>query len=77
MLQHQEQENVFTLNKLISVINTISQQINNNTNIINENLKDMWKTINDQPLQSNLFEAVMTLINQEKHFLGLLNKNKR
>ena len=76
-LQHQQQENVFTLNKSISVINTISKQINNNTNIINENLKDMWKTINDQTLQSNLFEAVMTLITQEQHFLGLLNKIKR
>ena len=63
-LQHQQQENIFTLNKSISVINTISIQINNNTNIINENLKDMWKTVNDRTLQSNLFEAVMTLITQ-------------
>ena len=76
-LQHQQQENVFTLNKSISIINTISKQINNNTNIINENLKDMWNTVNDQILQSNLFEAVMTLIIQEQHFLGLLNKIKR
>ena len=76
-LQHQQQENVFTLNKSLSVINTISAQINNNTNIINENLKDMWKTVNDQTLQSNLFQAVMILITQEQHFLGLLNKIKR
>ena len=37
----------------------------------------MWKTVNDQSLQSNLFETVMTLITQEQHFLGLLNKIKR
>ena len=37
----------------------------------------MWETVNDQTLQSNLFEAVMTLITQEQHFLGLLNKIKR
>ena len=37
----------------------------------------MWRTVNDQTLQSNLFEAVMTLIIQEQHFLGLLNKIKR
>ena len=72
-----EQENVFALNKSISVINTISKQINNNMNIINKNLKDIWKTVNDQTLQSNLFEAVMTLITQEQHFLGLLSKIKR
>ena len=56
-LQHQQQENVFTLNKSISVINTISTQINNNTNIINENLKDMWKSVKDQTLQSNLLSS--------------------
>ena len=28
-------------------------------------------------MQSNLFEAVMTLITQEQHFLGLLNKINR
>ena len=37
----------------------------------------MWKTVNDQILQSNLFEAIMTLITQEQHFLLLLNKIKR
>ena len=37
----------------------------------------MWKTVNYQTFQSNLFEAVMTLITQEQHFLGLLNKIKR
>ena len=37
----------------------------------------MWKIVNDQTLQSNLFEAVMTLITQEQHFQELLNKIKR
>ena len=46
-LEREQQENVVALERSISVINTISEQINNNTDVINKNLRDMWKTVNN------------------------------
>ena len=77
LLEQQRQKDIVTFNNTITIINKISKNINNNTDIINRNLQNISTTLGQQSKQLNLFEAVITLIIQERHFLSLLDKIKR
>ena len=58
-------------------MNKISRAINSNTETINRNLQNLPDSLHDQNTRFDLFEAVVTLIIQEQHFLTLLGKIKR
>lgn len=76
-IEHEQREDIVALSQSMSAINKINKDINNNTEIINKNLENITKTLNEQNKQLSIFEAVITLIIQEQHFLDLLNKIKR
>ena len=56
-------------------MNKISRAINNNTETINRNLKNLADSLHDQNTRLDLFEAVVTLIVQEQHFFNFFRKN--
>ncbi|XP_076546662.1 uncharacterized protein LOC143305748 [Osmia lignaria lignaria] len=76
-LERQQHEGILTLGKTVSIINTISNTINGNTEMINKNLQNLANTLSEQSTRLDLFEAIITLITQEQHFLNLLEKIKR
>lgn len=76
-LEHEQKEDIVALSQSMSAINKITKDINNNTEIINKNLENITKTLNEQNKKLSIFEAIVTLIIQEQHFLDLLNKIKR
>ena len=79
MATHEQQQrgDISIHNNSISSMNKISRAINNNTETINKNLQNLADSLHDQNKRLHLFEAVVTLIIQEQHFLTLLGKIKR
>ncbi|XP_076386045.1 uncharacterized protein LOC143264130 [Megachile rotundata] len=76
-LERQQHENILILTKTVSIMNTISNSINGNTEIINKNLQSLANILSKQSTRLDLFEAIIILIIQEQHFLNLLEKIKR
>lgn len=76
-MQQQQYDDILVLNKSISVMNEISRAINNNTEVVNKNLRDLLEILGGQNTRLNLFETLVTLIVQEQHFLNFLGKIKR
>ena len=77
ILKQQRNEDIVTINKTITIINTISNNMNMNTDVINKNLMNISRALSRQTEKYNKFEATITLIIQEQHFLDLLNKIRR
>ena len=77
VLDNQQQEDMIVLNKSVTIINKISKNMNNNTEIINENLWNISKALDRRDKQLNFFEALINLIIQEQNFLDLFGKIKR
>ena len=75
--EKQRYEDIITINKTITILNTIGNNMNMNTDVINKNLLNISKTLNGHREEFNIFEAVVTLIIQEQHFLDLINKIRR
>ena len=71
----QQREDISIPNNSISGMNKISRAINNNTETINRNLKNLADSLHDQNTRLDLFEAVVTLIVQEQHFFNFFRKN--
>ena len=74
---NQQQEDMIVLNKSVTIINKISKNMNNNTEIINQILWNNSKALDRRDKQLNLFETLINLIIQEQNFLDLLGKIKR
>ena len=70
-------EKTVVLNKLTSILNIISENLDNSTFNINKNLtlKNITLTLGAQNMIINLFEALITLIMQEQHFLSRMKRS--
>ena len=66
---------MIVLNKSVTIINKISKNMNNITEIINQNLWNISKALDRRDKQLNFFEALINY-NTGTNFFRFVRKNK-